>query len=129
MGVFTAPRVVSAVPLPAPREGVRRCGGRGGWERRRRGRGKDAAAPLCLASAAPLEAAATAAGLAVGAGSMLMFTPMINRVWANKSADGLSVSTWALNVGGFAAGAIYPYTMGFPFAQYGDCLALTAQVR
>eukprot|EP00227_Mantoniella_beaufortii_P022089 CAMPEP_0197576806 /NCGR_PEP_ID=MMETSP1326-20131121/1680_1 /TAXON_ID=1155430 /ORGANISM="Genus nov. species nov., Strain RCC2288" /LENGTH=335 /DNA_ID=CAMNT_0043139779 /DNA_START=167 /DNA_END=1170 /DNA_ORIENTATION=+ len=74
-----------------------------------------------------MKAAATAAGFAVTAGSLLLFTPMIARVWSKRSADGLSVSTWALNLAGFAAGTIYPFSRGFPIAQFGDAAALTAQ--
>jgi|AntAceMinimDraft_12_1070368.scaffolds.fasta_scaffold72924_2 hypothetical protein len=55
-----------------------------------------------------MHVAATAAGFAVTAGSLLLFTPMISRVWRKRSAEGLSVTTWALNLAGFAAGAIYP---------------------
>lgn len=41
-----------------------------------------------------MQVVATGAGFAVTAGSMLLFTPMISRVWSKKSAEGLSVSTW-----------------------------------
>jgi len=37
--------------------------------------------------ASGLQAAATAAGFAVTAGSVLLFTPMIARVWSKKSAE------------------------------------------
>jgi hypothetical protein len=38
-----------------------------------------------------------------------------------------SITSRALNLAGFAAGAIYPFSRGFPIAQYGDSLALTVQ--
>ena len=72
---------------------------------------------------------ATVAGFAVTAGSLLLFTPMIARVWQKKSAEGLSVSTWALNLAGFAAGAIYPCSRGFPIAQYGRDLVHPRNTR
>ncbi|KAG8462197.1 hypothetical protein KFE25_011647 [Diacronema lutheri] len=83
-------------------------------------------APRMLAPAAS-QLVARGLGWAVSAASMSLYLPIAARIVRTGSADGLSVTTWALNVLGFAAAIVYPLRKGFPISCYFDTICLAAQ--
>lgn len=78
---------------------------------------------------APAASQALARGLgwAISAASMSLYLPIAATVVRTGSADGLSVTTWALNALGFAAAIVYPLRKGFPISSYFDTICLEAQ--
>jgi hypothetical protein len=76
-----------------------------------------------------LEALASLLGLAMGAGSLLLYSPIVLRLWRTRSADGMAASTWALQLFGFTAVCIYNTSKGFPIAAYAETLSFAVQAR
>lgn len=70
---------------------------------------------------------ASAMGWALSAGSLLVYAPMISSIQAKKSADGMSSTTWALNLAGFAVFVAYHMRMGYALSTFADFAALTVQ--
>ncbi|KAH8086716.1 hypothetical protein JL720_7159 [Aureococcus anophagefferens] len=66
-----------------------------------------------------------ALGYAIGAGSVLL-TPILYEVAAQRSADGLALSTFALSLAGYGVSAAYSYQKGFPPTD-AETVALSAQ--
>mmetsp|Transcript_25659 Transcript_25659/g.36196 ORF Transcript_25659/g.36196 Transcript_25659/m.36196 type:complete len:328 (-) Transcript_25659:73-1056(-) len=67
-------------------------------------------------------------GYAVGAGSLFLYTPIAIRVLRQKSADGLSLSTWWFKLSAFTCSDLYATSQGYPISQYVDWIAITAEV-
>lgn len=84
------------------------------------------AAPRML-SAAASEGLARGLGWAISGASMSLYLPIAAGIVRTGSADGLSVSTWALNVLGFAAAIVYPLRKDFPLSSFFDTICLEAQ--
>ena len=84
------------------------------------------AAPLLLADAAT-DALADALGFVVGAGSLLLYTPIALRLMRTSSADGLTLSTWWLKLASYSFSDLYCYTNGYPISQYAETLVITAE--
>ncbi|GMT31507.1 hypothetical protein PFISCL1PPCAC_22804, partial [Pristionchus fissidentatus] len=67
-------------------------------------------------------------GLAITAGSCMLFFPQIAAIHAAKSAKGLSLCAQLLALLGAASTAAYSYSKGFVFGQWGDSFFVTLQV-
>ncbi|GMT05014.1 hypothetical protein PENTCL1PPCAC_27188, partial [Pristionchus entomophagus] len=67
-------------------------------------------------------------GLAITAGSCMLFFPQIAKIHAAKSAQGLSLCAQLLGLLGAASTAAYSYSKGFVFGQWGDSFFVTLQV-
>ena len=80
------------------------------------------------AQAAP-DAGLVATGLSylVGAGSLLLYTPIAVRTVRQGSADGLTVSTWWLKMASYTASDVYAFSSGYPIAQYVETLIITVE--
>jgi hypothetical protein len=76
-----------------------------------------------------LQALASLLGLAMGAGSLLLYSPIVLRLARTRSADGMAASTWALQLFGFTAVCIYNTSKGFPIAAYAETLSFAVQAR
>lgn len=83
-------------------------------------------APRML-SAAASEGLARGLGWAISGASMSLYLPIAAGIVRTGSADGLSVTTWALNVLGFAAAIVYPLRKDFPLSSFFDTICLEAQ--
>ena len=66
-------------------------------------------------------------GYLLGAGSMLVYTPIIVSLLKAKSSDGYSVQTWIFNLLGLAVALIYPFKRAFPLSTYIEIVILTVQ--
>ena len=126
---------MAACPPPPPSVSPRcrpgaRAGGRGRSRALAAGAGAEAVlAELPLPPLALLDAkeVATYLGYLLGAGSVLLYTPVGLRVLRQRQADGLSLSTWWFKVTGFCSSLLYATRKGFPLAQYADTCILTGE--
>ena len=73
------------------------------------------------------DALATGLGYLVGAGSLLLYTPIAFRVVRQGSADGLTLSTWWLKIASYTASDLYALRNGYPIAQWAETLVITAE--
>lgn len=71
--------------------------------------------------------AASAIGYVIGAGSVLLYTPMIFRVARRKCAAGLSPSTWLLKLGCYFVTDIYNLSNGYPLSSFAETITLFFQ--
>ena len=71
--------------------------------------------------------AASAIGYVIGAGSVLLYTPMIFRVARRKCAAGLSPSTWLLKLGCYFVTDIYNLSHGYPLSSFAETITLFFQ--
>jgi mannose-P-dolichol utilization defect protein 1 len=76
-----------------------------------------------------LQTLASLLGMVMGAGSLLLYSPIVLRLVRTRSAEGMALSTWALQLFGFTAGVLYNATKGFPLTAYAETLSFTVQVR
>ena len=98
-------------------------------------RSKAATAAPVIAKAAVTSSVAAASGDAVakvlgylmGAGSLLLYSPIILKLLNTKHADGFSELTWLFNLVGLSAAVLYPYKKGFPLSTYVELLNLAIQ--
>ena len=70
---------------------------------------------------------ATVAGTALSALSVTLYAPVAVRVVREKSADGLTQSTWWSKTAGFLVFLIYAQRNHYPIAQWGDTAVLTLE--
>ena len=87
------------------------------------------AAAVAAAGQTLLQTLASLLGMAMGAGSLLLYSPIVLRLWRTRKAEGMALSTWALQLFGFTAGVLYNATKGFPLTAYAETLSFTVQVR
>eukprot|EP00980_Cylindrotheca_fusiformis_P008945 scaffold1909_cov130-Cylindrotheca_fusiformis.AAC.12 len=66
-------------------------------------------------------------GYLIGAGSLLLYTPIAFRLARQKSAEGLVVSTWWLKVTSYTASDVYAFTHGYPISAYLETLIITLE--
>lgn len=66
-------------------------------------------------------------GYMMGAGSLLLYSPIILKLLNTKKADGFSHETWMFNLIGLTAAVIYPFKKGFPVSTYVEILILCVQ--
>jgi mannose-P-dolichol utilization defect protein 1 len=73
------------------------------------------------------DAMAKTLGYLLGAGSLLLYSPIIVKLLNTKQADGFSELTWMFNLVGLSAAVLYPYKKGFPLSTYIELLNLAVQ--
>lgn len=66
-------------------------------------------------------------GYLVGAGSLLLYTPIAVRIIRQGNADGLTVSTWWLKVAAYASSDVYCLSKGYPISQFVETLIVTVE--
>ena len=84
-------------------------------------------APAAVAVASVNDLVAKAVGYLLGAGSMLVYMPIILGLVKDKNADGMSVMTWVYNLLGMSVALVYPFKKAFPLSTYIEILILTVQ--
>ena len=70
---------------------------------------------------------ASALGYVVGAGSLLLYTPIALRIVRTGNADGLTLSTWWLKLVAYTCSDLYCYSNGYPIAAYAETLVITLE--
>ena len=70
---------------------------------------------------------ATALGYLIGAGSLLLYTPIAVRVVRQRSANGLALSTWWLKLGSYLCSDVFYITKGYPISTYVETLTITVE--
>ena len=78
-------------------------------------------------TAAGGDVAAKVLGYLMGAGSFLLYSPIILKLLNTKHAEGFSELTWMFNLIGLSAAVIYPFKKGFPLSTYVEILILAIQ--
>lgn len=73
------------------------------------------------------QAIATGVGYMIGAGSVLLYTPMIYRIFRRQSAAGLAPSTWLLKLSCYSASNFYNIYNGYPISSYSEMITLWLQ--
>mmetsp|Transcript_40956 Transcript_40956/g.132298 ORF Transcript_40956/g.132298 Transcript_40956/m.132298 type:complete len:311 (+) Transcript_40956:35-967(+) len=66
-------------------------------------------------------------GFLVGAGSLLLYTPIAARVYRQRSADGLTLSTWWLKLLSYTCSDAYSFRNGYPLSTYIETLIITVE--
>jgi hypothetical protein len=66
-------------------------------------------------------------GFVIGAGSVLLYTPMIYRVIRRRSADGLSASTWLMKLFCYSFNGAYNIYHEYPLSSYSETIAMWVQ--
>ncbi|KAL7466760.1 hypothetical protein ACHAXS_007048 [Conticribra weissflogii] len=64
-------------------------------------------------------------GYVLGGASLLLYTPIAVRVLRQKSADGLTVSTWWLKLTSYTCTDAYNFKKGFPITAFSETLVIT----
>ena len=88
------------------------------------------AAMTSLRRAHPSAAAddvASALGYVIGAGSLLLYTPIAMRIVRIGSADELTLSTWWFKLLSYTCSDLYCYSNGYPVAAYAETLVITLE--
>lgn len=73
------------------------------------------------------DVAAKILGYTMGAGSLMLYSPIILKLLNTKTADGFSHETWLFNLIGLTAAVVYPFKKGFPMSTYVEILILCIQ--
>ncbi|TKR80491.1 hypothetical protein L596_014558 [Steinernema carpocapsae] len=66
-------------------------------------------------------------GLAITAGSLLLFVPQILKIYASKTGVGISLPSQLLGLLACAGTAAYSFERGFVFSQWGDSFFVAVQ--
>ena len=66
-------------------------------------------------------------GYVIGAGSLALYTPIAIRLYRQKTADGLTLSTWWLKIVSYTCSDLYAYTNGYPISTYVETLIITIE--
>mmetsp|Transcript_20364 Transcript_20364/g.57850 ORF Transcript_20364/g.57850 Transcript_20364/m.57850 type:complete len:343 (-) Transcript_20364:741-1769(-) len=74
------------------------------------------------------DALAELLGYVVGLGSFFLFTPIAVRLVLQKSADGLTMTTWWFHLCSYTFADIYAYRHDYPLSTYVESLICTVQV-
>ena len=83
--------------------------------------------PIAELTADQTDTVARALGYLVGAGSLLLYTPIALRVVRQGRADGLTLSTWWLKLASYACTDIYCLSNNYPISQFVETLFITAE--
>lgn len=75
----------------------------------------------------PLDTIATILGYVVGAGSLLLYTPIAVRVLRRGSANGLTLSTWYLKLVSYTCSVIYAYSNGYDISTYAETIVIAVE--
>ena len=79
----------------------------------------DAACAVCS-----LSGLASLVGWAMGAGSLALFAPILLRMVRKRSAAGLSITTWMLQMAAFTGSTLYNASRGHPLSTYAEVRTL-----
>jgi len=84
--------------------------------------------PMFSLRAAP-DASIIAQGLGyvVAAGSLSLYTPIAFRVQRQKSADGLTLSTWWIKMASYSCSGVYAYTHAYPLSAWAETLVINIE--
>lgn len=66
-------------------------------------------------------------GYILGAGSLLLYTPIAIRILRQRHADGLALSTWWLKLSSYLAALLYSFRRGYPVSTYIETLIITVE--
>jgi mannose-P-dolichol utilization defect protein 1 len=66
-------------------------------------------------------------GYLVGTGAVLLYTPIAVRIFRQKSADGLALSTWWLKLTSYTCTILYNFDKGYPVSTYAETAVLAAE--
>ena len=77
-----------------------------------------------VAGACNLKGLAGLVGWVMGAGSLFLFAPIQLRMLRKRSAAGLSVTTWALQLAAFTGSTLYNASKGHPLSAYAEARVL-----
>jgi mannose-P-dolichol utilization defect protein 1 len=66
-------------------------------------------------------------GYLVGAGSLLLYTPIVLRLCLQGTADGLAMSTWWTKIVSYTCSNIYAFTHGYPISTYAETIIITVE--
>mmetsp|Transcript_11782 Transcript_11782/g.24059 ORF Transcript_11782/g.24059 Transcript_11782/m.24059 type:complete len:344 (+) Transcript_11782:47-1078(+) len=66
-------------------------------------------------------------GYLLGGASLLLYTPIAVRVLRQKSADGLTLSTWWLKLTSYTCTDVYNFKKGFPITAFSETLVITLE--
>ena len=70
---------------------------------------------------------AIALGYLIGLGSLLLYTPIAFRVYRQKSADGLTLSTWWLKLASYLSSDIFYITKSYDISTYIETITITVE--
>ena len=76
-----------------------------------------------------IELVAFLMGSAMGAGSFVLYSPIVLRLLRTRRASGMSVATWAMQLFAFTAACIYNAAKGHSLSAWGETLVFAVQVR
>lgn len=84
-----------------------------------------------LTGAPPADGLATsiaeALGYLIAFGSVLLYTPIAVRILRQKSADGLTVSTWWLKLTSYTCSGVYNIKLGYPISSFAETLVIAVE--
>jgi len=66
-------------------------------------------------------------GYVVGAGSLLLYTPIIWRILQRDNAEDLALSTWWLKLSAYTATDIYCFSKGFPLSAFVETAVISVE--
>ena len=81
-------------------------------------------AAAAVLSVCNLDGLAALVGWVMGAGSLFLFAPIFLRMIRKKSAAGLSVVTWVLQMAAFSGSTLYNASRGHPLSTYSEACIL-----
>jgi hypothetical protein len=68
-------------------------------------------------------------GLAIGAGSVMLYSPLLYRVCRKRSANGLSPATWVLKSATYSVSFLYCWLHAYPLAAYVEMVSIGGEIR
>lgn len=68
-------------------------------------------------------------GLAIGAGSVMLYSPLLYRVGRKRSANGLSPATWVLKSATYSVSFLYCWLHAYPLAAYVEMVSIGGEIR
>eukprot|EP00192_Tetraselmis_astigmatica_P018233 CAMPEP_0117674208 /NCGR_PEP_ID=MMETSP0804-20121206/14905_1 /TAXON_ID=1074897 /ORGANISM="Tetraselmis astigmatica, Strain CCMP880" /LENGTH=239 /DNA_ID=CAMNT_0005483041 /DNA_START=478 /DNA_END=1197 /DNA_ORIENTATION=- len=89
--------------------------------------GDIAQAASAASSSSPVELFAHISGMGMAVGSILLFSPIIFNILTHRTGEGISLTTFWLQLVGFTAICLYNNSKGFPIAAYGENISLAIQ--
>ena len=84
--------------------------------------------PTLLSAASPdASLIARSLGYVVGVGSLLLYTPIGLRVYRQRDASGLTLSTWWLKLISYSCSDVYSFRNNYPVSTYIETLIITVE--
>lgn len=66
-------------------------------------------------------------GYVMAIGAMVVYTPLLIKIFKQGNSYGFSTTTWVFNVIGLTLSIAYPMKMGFPFSTYMELVSAAVQ--